>query len=319
MRKLPFTILVLSLLGNVFLLYKILATTSGVGNEAQETASDYYFLSKRIFAEDQNDILINFTALRTSLRNYIGASKSPVGLYFEYLPSGVSIGINDGLEVHLASLIKIPIVMAIYKEMERGAIRPDKRIAVKKEHLDKRYGELWKVAEGAKISVREAIELALTQSDNTASNVLLHSVPSRRIDDVFDSLDVPKKTEGNLHVISPKSYSSIIRSLYLSSYLTKRSSNELLKLLIQTQFADGLPAGVPKEIKVAHKVGIFDLRNVPEKTYSDCGIVYLPKRPYILCLMVQDIESEAVKRMSEISKTVYDYVSSANPPSPKTE
>lgn len=278
---------------------------------AMRNEREYPFLSKRIFLENQNDMLINFTPLRQALREYVKKQKEPLGVYFEYLPSGVSIGVNDTVEVNLASLLKVPVVMAVYKQIESGKIKKSNVIEIKEEHLDQRFGEGWKMGEGTKLTVEHAITLALTESDNTASNVLLSSLPDGAIDDVFDSLDIPKDTKGSFHFISPKSYSSILRSLYLSSYLSNVFSNEIITLLTKTKFTNQIPAGVPSTIPVAHKIGVFDLKDAP-KTYSDCGIVYVPNRPYVLCIMTSASEEEATAYMQHISKMVYGYIYAVN-------
>ena len=128
--------------------------------------------------------------------------------------------------------------------------------------------------------MEEAIRLSLVESDNTASSLLLSVAPSS-IDSVFDNLDIPKEKEGKYHIISPKNYSSIFRSLYLSSYLSRQSSNEILNILTQTIFNDKIAALPTKDIKVAHKIGVLNSVNSNETIYTDCGIVYVPNgRPH---------------------------------------
>ena len=158
------------------------------------------------------------------------------------------------------------------------------------------------------MTVEETIRLSLVNSDNTASNILRSTIPALAIDRVFDSLDIPKDTKGVFHIISPKNYSSILRSLYLSSYLTEASSNEILGILTMTVFNDKIAAGVPKNIKVAHKIGVFSTKDELEETYGDCGIVYVPKRPYVICIMTKSNETESREHMQHISKMIYGYV-----------
>lgn len=274
----------------------------------QEDLGQYPYLSKRIFTASQNDILINFIPLRTAMREYVNSQDDQIGVYFEYLPSGTSIGVNDNLEINLASLVKIPLVMAIYRQMEKNELKKDDVLTIKKENIDPKFGDLWKKGEGTTLTAEEAIRLSLINSDNTASNVLRSAIPALAIDHVFDSLDIPKDAKGAFHIISPKNYSSILRSLYLSSYLTETSSNEILDILTMTVFDDKIAAGVPKNIKVAHKIGVFSAKDAPEKTYSDCGIVYIPQRPYLLCIMTKSNEEKAREHMQHISKMVYGYV-----------
>lgn len=305
-------VLIVSMATNAVLAFLLWRQADGLRPlppEPQETATVRYpLLAQRIFIEDPNDIIINFIPLRTALREAVAKVGDTVGVYFEYLPSGTSIGVNDGLETHLASLMKIPLMMGIYKQLERGELKKDTVLTIKQEHLDERFGALWQRGEGTTLTVEEAVRLTLVESDNTSSNVLLAKLLPTDIDRVFDSLDVPKRKEGKFHILSPKSYASILRSLYLSSYLTQASSNEILDILTKTAFSDKLPSGVPNTIKVAHKIGVFRSRDDLEETYSDCGIVYVPKRPYILCMMARVPEETAKRVMRDVSKMVYGYV-----------
>lgn len=318
-EKAPIAIIIvtLSIIANVILGMMLFAKPKVPAVSQPETAtsdsskanfSDYSFLSKRIFAESQNDILINFIPLRTALREYIDSLPDQVGVYFEYLPSGTSIGVNDQMATNIASLIKIPVVMGIYHEIEKGRIRKEDTLTIEERHIDKRYGDLWKKGVGTTLTVKEAIEYTMNKSDNTASQLLYAILPSGSIDDVFDSLDIPKDHEGKFRIISPKNYASILRSLYLSSYLSKDSSNEILSILIKTEFDDKIAGGIPKSVNVAHKIGVFRSLDHPDETYSDCGIIYPPQRPYLLCIMTKSNEKKSQEYMQYISKMIYGYI-----------
>ena len=307
MKKTLLIILTISIVLNLILAYYIWLGNLGKPSNVKEANQNYSYLSKRIFAEDQNDLLINFINLRTPLRQYVGSQKDKIGVYFEYLPSGTSIGVNDQLEVPIVSLVKVPIIMAVYEQIEKGFIKKDQVLTIKEENIDKKFGTLWKKGEGTKITVEKAIRLSLIESDNTASSLLLSLVPGS-IDRVFDSLDIPKETENKYHVISPKNYSSIFRSLYLSSYLSRQSSNEILDILTQTIFNDKIAAGVPQEIRTAHKIGVLNSADSLVTIYSDCGIVYVPRRPYALCIFVEGDEEKAREYMQFISKMAYSYM-----------
>lgn len=308
MKRISSLILFFSLALNTFFILNRFILTQNTDNNLP---ADYPYLSKRIFVEEQNDILINFIPLREAMRNYIEKQNVQIGVYFEYLPSGTSIGVNEKMEVRLASLIKIPVVMAVYKQIERGRINKNQLLTVSEMDINKDFGDLWKRGIGTKITVDEAVRLSLIDSDNTATRTLVSALPKGVIDEVFDSLDIPKNTNNGLPVISPKNYTSILRSLYLSSFLTKKDSNEILAFLAETHFNDKLPAGIDQQVKVAHKIGEFDLPN--EKTiFSDCGIIYPPDRPYALCIMIESSETDARKHMIHLSKMAFGYITLIN-------
>lgn len=303
----------LSLIANVVLvgLYFISKNKSSPKKE-ETTDQKYPYLSKRIFAENQNDILINFIPLRAAMREYVGNQDGKIGVYFEYLPSGISIGVNEKEEVQLSSLSKVPLVMSVYKKIEKDKVSKSDNLTIGKEQLDNKFGNLWQKGEGTSLSVEELINLALVESDNTAYNVLFNSLTPQEINEVYDGLDIEILDEEEFQTVSPKSYSSIFRSLYLSSYLKKEDSNEVLKILTKTPFNDKIVAGVQEDVKVAHKIGVFETLDQSGDVFIDCGIVYIPNRPYTLCMFVRDSNEQAQEHMSHISKMVYGYVARVN-------
>lgn len=268
----------------------------------------YPLVSKRVFLENPNDVIVNFVPLRKALRSYVEAQEGKVGVYFEYLPSGVSIGIKATEEVRLASLSKVPLAMSILKKVERGQLKLSDPITLKEEHLDKRFGDLWKSGAGTQMTIEDLLKLSIQKSDNTAYQTLFSMLTNKEVEEVYQNLEIEVVSSTSSPLVSPKSFSSIFRSLYLASYLLESDSNYLLKVLTETAFKDKIPAGVPPSVLVAHKIGVFDRTDSPEKVYTDCGIVYEPLRPYILCIFVQDTDTAAIKHMSIISKMVYGYV-----------
>ncbi len=303
MKWLPWAILGVSVVLNLIL---VIHPQSRENND-----KNFPFLSKRIFAENQNDILINFIPLRTVMREYVEEISDPIGVYFEFLPSGTSIGVNDRDEYAIASLIKTPLVMASYRQIEKGVLKKEDTIEMTEKLINKGFGTLWQRGVGTKITVAELISIVLKESDNTASAMLRSVVPEEELKKVFDGLDINTDQGQEILTISPKSYSSIMRSLYLSSYLERESSNEILNILTQTNFKDKIEAGIPEGIPVAHKIGIWDLdsKNGSGIVYNDCGIIYAPGRPYLLCIMTKSTEAKAQEHMSKISRMVYSYVS----------
>lgn len=269
----------------------------------------YTFLFGRADELNPENLIINFVPLRKAIQSYVSENNGTIGVYFEYLPTGVSIAANANEEVRLASLAKVPLVMSILKKVEKGDLKLSDEITLKKEDLDDRFGDLWKAGAGATFTIEELIEATLRKSDNTSYNALYGILNDKEVYEVYDNLDVELSMENNQPIVSPKSYSSIFRSLYLSSYLNTADSEYILALLSKTDFKDKIPAGVPKDIIVSHKVGVFNKTLNPQNVYSDCGIVYIPHRPYILCIFVQNNDDIASKHSSMISKMVYTYVS----------
>src|SRR5690606_26339855 len=112
--KILFVFLVFSIALNVGLFYDAFFHKHSVETrEFQQLVEEYPYLSKRVLIELPQDTLINFLELRRALRSEIASyGESQFGVYFEYLPTGTNIGVNDRSEFHAASLFKVPVVMA---------------------------------------------------------------------------------------------------------------------------------------------------------------------------------------------------------------
>lgn len=303
-NKILSTLLLLSFFLNCFLFYSITEERS----KNEESASLFPLLSKRIFSEDQNDIIINFYPLKQKMKKYLDSKNGEIGIYFEYLPSGSSIGIHDTDDVRLVSLAKVPLAMSILKKIEKGELKMRDTIVLKKEFIDESFGNLWKRGEGIEISIQEVLEICLKDSDNTAYKMLFSLVNETELLDVYNELNIELVSVDSKPMVSPKSYSSIFRNLFLSSYLKKENSQYLLDVLTKTSFNDKLPAGVPEDVLVSHKIGVFEDADTSKQVFIDCGIVYIPKRPYIVCSFVKNSNEEASRNIQYLSKIIYEYV-----------
>lgn len=273
----------------------------------QENQKAYPLLAKRLFVENPNDTIVNFSELRKTLSAYMQNNNLQGSLYFEYLPTGTSVRVQGDDELVAASLMKIPVVMELYRAAELGRIDLDKKVALQREWLDDKFGTLYKKGEGYELSLREAARIALAESDNTAISAILYSTKDiLKIDEnVINSLDVSfERNEELLLSISARSYGSFLKCLYFSCYLSKADSQEILSYLTESTFDNRLRAGVPQNVQIAHKIGTFS-----EQTQSDCGIVYEPSRNYLICIMLNVANNvDGNTHIADLSKITYDYI-----------
>lgn len=271
-------------------------------------STQYPLLAKRIFIENPNDIQVNFEPLRKQIKDYYANNNLSGSIYFEYLPTGTSMRIDGDLQRTAASLIKLPAAMELYKAAEIGKVNLDDNVTLKTEWLDSGYGNLYKKGAGYSLTLREAAKIMLQESDNTALKAVAYSTMNKVPEDQspFNGLDVDFSRGADLSVaISARAYSSFLKCLYFSCYNTKYDSQEILTSLTQSSFDSRLKAGISdKSVPVAHKIGVFN--NI---TQSDCGIIYVEKRNYVLCVMINGKEnSETDKIIADISKKTYDYI-----------
>lgn len=256
---------------------------------------------------NQKDLIINFQ----SLRNYLNEKydKDPnVSIYFEYLPTGANIALQKDAEFYPASLLKVPVAMAVAKKIDEGIWRWDSKLVLMAGDKDDKFGTLYKEPTGSLYTIDELVRRSMVDSDNTAHFMLLRNLELSEINDVYAhmGLDGFLETNGN---ISAKRYAIILRALYNSSYLTESSSQKIISFLSEEPFRDYLGSGIPDDISFAHKIGV----DIARKIYLDSGIIYFGNRTYTLTVMTSlKSEAEAKAIMKDISEKVFNYVKNYN-------
>lgn len=108
-------------------------------------------------------------------------------------------------------------------------------------------------------------------------------------------------TEEGEFVMSPKEYSTYFRVLYNATFLGRPLSEYALELLSRGDFEGGIRRRLPGDVVVASKFGFRDdrTRGGQETTLHDCGIVYQPGTPYVLCVMTRSSQSSS-DRLAEV-------------------
>lgn len=257
--------------------------------------------ARRLF--NQKDLIVNFQPLRDYL-NKEYESDPDVSVYFEYLPTGANIAISKDAQFYPASLLKIPVAMAVAKKIDKGEWSWDNKLVLMASDKDDKFGTLYQEPTGSVFTIEELVRRSLVDSDNTAHFILIRNLELEEIEGVYThmGLDGFLDSDGS---ISAKRYSVILRTLYNASFLTDNSSQKLISFLADEPFEDYLKSGLAKGVEFAHKIGV----DSEKKVYLDSGIVYLKDRPYILIVMTktkEELDAKAI--MKNVSEKVFNYV-----------
>ena len=167
-------------------------------------------------------------------------------------------------------------------------------------------------------TVSELLSHLIIYSDNNAASLLVNNFDPNALGDIFTDLNLGSSsydTTGDS--VTPKQLSLMFRVLYNGTYLTADWSEKALELLSQVNYKQGLVAGVPAGITVAHKFGERELVDsvtgqVTNDELHDCGIIYYPGSPYLLCVMTKGNNGSLQQlqtAIAGISATVYQEVS----------
>lgn len=241
---------------------------------------------------------------------------SESAIYFRDLENGPTLGINEHANFAPASLLKVPLLLAFLARSEEQPELLEKKLTYRTTQeviINQLIPPRVSIQENTQYSVHDLLTYLIKYSDNKAYIILM-----KYLQQISPDFDLFSDTVQSLGIINPegileetisvKSYASIFLQLFHASFLNKKETSELaLGFLTNTDFTTGIVAGVPKDITVAHKFGERSEFDGNIKQLHDCGIVYYPDNPYLVCIMTRGRELDQLsKTIAEISKMIYE-------------
>ncbi|MBF0329080.1 MAG: serine hydrolase [Nitrospirae bacterium] len=236
-----------------------------------------------------------------------------VSVYFRELNDGLWFSIGEQEKFTIASLRKVPMLITFLKKAES-----DKKILLQKIRytLQTNYNDLQAIkpsqvlTPGQDYTIEELLYRMIVYSDNNAFTLLSSIVDVKELDKTYEVFGIiPPGTNIDADYRSVDSYASFFKILYNASYLSRDMSEKALDLLGKSEFRAGILEGVPQNILVAHKFGEHWNPQNSIKELHDCGIVYYPEHPYLLCIMSIGENFQLLDdAIASISKSIFVHV-----------
>jgi len=241
------------------------------------------------------------TRSETILTEYKEATKDLSGVYGLYvvdLTSGYSFGIAENEEFTAASLIKLPVIAGMYQLEETGGIKLDEKYILKGSDKIAGAGSLQLKPAGYEITYRNLLELMGKQSDNTAFGICRRALGDGEIAEIIKKIGmISTHLEDNTS--SPRDIGTYFEGLWKGNIVSNDNRDKILDSLTDTIYEEWIKAGVPDEVRVAHKYG----REV--HVVNDAGITY-SESPYVVVIMTKGVvEREADTIFPQLAKIVY--------------
>lgn len=274
--------------------------------DKQNINQDFALLDPlRKFTSSEN-YLTNIEDLRVYLQNLGDKYPDSITIYYENINSGANISVNKDLRLFPASLSKLVQAILITRKVEKGGLSYDQVLKVEPNDLSSASGNLYKTILEKPLTTEKLLEELLVNSDNTAQNIFKHYLTAHDYID-FQNITGLQDLYNENGFISAKEYTRILRVLYTSNFLKPENSEKILSYMANSTFKDYLSQGIPQDIKFAHKYG----ENIEYNIFADSGIVYIPKKPYMISVIIKGEDSsletrERIKKlMKEISERAY--------------
>jgi beta-lactamase class A len=233
---------------------------------------------------------------------------------------------------HAASTIKVPVLLGVFRSIEKGDLSLLARV-----HVRNRFtsavgdGTTFRVAAsrdanaevpksiGKTMRVQELAYHMITTSSNLATNLLIEVVGTPEITDTLKELGLDTGVEFRRGVEDEAAFEAgisnrctaagmlrVLRTIEERKAFSEESSQQMLNILHAQEFRSGIPGRLPEGVKVANKPG--EISTVAH----DAGIVYVPgRKPYALVVLTEWDAGKTSGRsdtIARISRAVFDHL-----------
>src|SRR5437016_275472 len=251
-----------------------------------------------------------------------------LGIAFYDAQTTIQWAYNGDQYFHAASTMKLAVLLGVFRQVERGELSLESPVHVRNRFtsivnqepfmLDLTrdadpnvYGHL-----GKTLTVRELSYWMITLSSNLATNLLVEVVGVSTIQLALDELDIDgirvlrgvedqRAFEAGLNnEVTANGLLKLLRIIAEGKAYSKKACDEMLNIMLEQQYRSGIPAGLPKAARVAHKTGNIST------VHHDAGIVYLDgRKPYVLVILTQfAAETGRGTAVADVSRDIFNTI-----------
>ncbi|CAI6085779.1 serine hydrolase [Cohnella sp. JJ-181] len=230
-----------------------------------------------------------------------------------YGDDGILLGRDDTYKP--ASTIKMALVSTLMQQVDQGVLKLSDAVTVEPSDVVGGTGSLQKETFPEDVTLERLARLMITQSDNTATNVLIDVVGLDKVQALLDKLDLkvmhlgrkmfaaaPTPEQDNY--INAKDLATLLEDIYDGTFLTPASRNQIIAWMgaqeVNTKFGAALP-----DAPIAHKTG--ENANVTH----DVGYFLLPGRELAVSVMTEVTTTDDFDEAQELGNPVVQEIAKA--------
>lgn len=235
------------------------------------------------------------------------------GMFFLNLDTGAYLDLAGRETFAAASMIKVPVLVAFFQDVDAGKIRLDEQLVMRPDLVAAGSGEMQYKSAGSQFSALDTATKMIVISDNTATNILIDRLGgATALNQRFQSWGLTTTVIRNLladlegtNTTSPQDLTQLITLVSQGDLLSLQSRDRLLEIMRQTVTKTLLPQGLSKGATIAHKTG--DIGSM----VGDTGLIHLPNgQRYVATVMVKrphnDPRAQALIR--QVSRLAYNHL-----------
>jgi len=232
-------------------------------------------------------------------------------VYLAYPQKSSEEFIYNSKPMRSASMIKVFIMAAVMDKAKSGELDIDETLILRGSDKVGGAGILAGYASGTALSLREVMELMITHSDNTATNMIIDRVGMDAINAYIQRegygdtvlrrkmMDYDAIYAGRENFSSVRDLGTFFNRLYNYECVGEVYDKIMLEFLVKQTDTDCLPAALPDK-QIAHKTGALD------GLYDDGGIIYSDAGDAVLVIMTENFTGEynTIQHMKSFARSV---------------
>ena len=222
-----------------------------------------------------------------------------------------------------ASSIKICVLAELYRQAQQGKLKLTDLYTVNADDLVQDSDIMGGLTPGVtQITLRDLATMMVAVSDNSATNILIDRVGMDNVNAFLKAqglrdtrlrrkmMDLKAAAEGRENVSTPNEMLNLLQALYRDEILNQEMTADFFKVL-STHKESWIPRNLPDDLRIADKPGAL------EGVRNDSGVIFVDKRPYVLCVMTTYLHrerdgEEAISNISLAAWRMFDRLARAS-------
>jgi len=239
--------------------------------------------------------------LQARLDSVVDGFMGDVGVYVRNLRDGRSAWVDPDTVFPTASMVKVPILVSTFDQIERGRLSWDQELIYRDSLLYEGEDILGSFKDGEAISLSKVAMLMITTSDNTASLWLQDRVGTgteinrwleaagfehTRVNSRTDERRVDRELYG-WGQTTPREMAELLVRIREGRAVGPAADEEMYRMLTRIYWNDEALSEIPPWVQAASKQGAVN------QSRSEVVLVNAPNGDYVFCVITKNQEDQS--------------------------
>jgi beta-lactamase class A len=282
---------------------------------------------------------LSAASLQTRVEDAVRSLRGTMGVAAKNLATGETVFVHADTAFPTASVIKVGVMVEVFHQIAEGRLRRGDTITLDDGAKVDGSGVLQRLHGGLVLTVGDLLDLMMTVSDNTATNLLITLVGTANVDKRLVSYGLTRtklfrptfrdghpdvypeeEKEFGLGVATPREMARLMELIAEGKVVDRAASDAMIAIMREQAFRTMIPRALPEtdDVVIANKPGWDtekhpDAAGVKRAVRGDVAIVTTPRGRYVIAIHARQVadtrggpDNDAVVLAGRISRMIYD-------------